>query len=69
MAYLRLVGNVAQGAGDQGHVEEREPGMARRPAEVLVAVGVEFCRRTRSVLFKHGQTPALELNSSPSSTP
>lgn len=38
-----LIGNVAQCARDRNHVDEREPGMARGPAEVLVAVRAEFC--------------------------
>lgn len=40
--YLRLVGKVAQRAGDHSHEDEGEPGIARRPAEVLVAVGVNL---------------------------
>lgn len=41
--YLVLVGKVAQDTGDQAHVDERDHGMARGPAPVLVAVGIEFC--------------------------
>lgn len=41
--YLVLVGKVAQDTGNQTHVDEREHGMARGPAPVLVTVGIEFC--------------------------
>lgn len=41
-SYLGLVGNISQNTGDDTHVHNRQPSMARGPAEVLVAVGVEF---------------------------
>ena len=41
--YLVLVGNVAQNTGNKAHVDERDHGMARGPAPVLVTVGIEFC--------------------------
>lgn len=43
ITYLVLVGKVAQDAGNQAHVDEREHGMTRGPAPVLVTVGIEFC--------------------------
>jgi len=43
-SYIGLVGNPAKSTGDHSHVDERDPGMARGPAPVLVAIGVEFCR-------------------------
>ena len=42
-SYLVVVSKVGQNTGDQSHVDEREHGMARGPAPVLVAVGIEFC--------------------------
>lgn len=41
--YIRVVGDETQGSGNGNHVDEREEGMTRGPAEVLVAVCVEFC--------------------------
>lgn len=41
-SYLGLVGNISQDTGNDTHVQNRQPSMARGPAEVLVAVGVEF---------------------------
>ena len=52
--YLGLVGDVGQNTGDQAHVHKGQPGMARSPAEVLVAVGVEFCS---SVSTASGESP------------
>jgi hypothetical protein len=40
--YLVVVGEVAENTGDQAHVDEGDHGMARGPAPVLVAVGIEF---------------------------
>lgn len=43
-AYLGSVGKVGQSTGDGDHVHKGHPCIARGPAEVLVAVGVEFCQ-------------------------
>lgn len=43
-AYIGPVGKVGQSTGDGDYVHKGHPGIARGPAEVLVAIGVEFCR-------------------------
>lgn len=43
ITYISLIRDEPQRARDRDHVDEREPRRARRPAEVLVAVLVEFC--------------------------
>lgn len=45
---LGVVGNVGQDAGDQAHVHEGQPSMARCPAKVLVTVCVELCSTCQS---------------------
>ena len=60
--YLSLKGEVGQDTWDQAHVDEREPGMAGSPAEVLVAVGVEFCRRALALCSGRPKTPATRYS-------
>lgn len=43
-SYLSVVGNVGQDTRDETHVDEGHPSVAGGPAEVLVAVGIEFYR-------------------------
>lgn len=42
-SYVSLVSDIGQSTRDQGHVDERQPGVAGSPFEVLPSVGVEFC--------------------------
>lgn len=51
-SYLGVVGNVGQDTGDETHVDEGQPSVAGGPAEVLVAVGIEFYRSMSAVVLE-----------------
>lgn len=49
--YIRIIRDDTQRSGNGNHIEDGEESMARRPAEVLVAVCVNFCECQPTILY------------------